>query len=312
MYVCSAAVCGDGASPVSVLQVAYLANLRRALFYQATFSTYFQHLLGIFSASAWDVFRYGKYNGSENDERQMLRQYQISGGNDMIGNVIEITNLTKTYGSGNVAVHALQGVDVQVERGEFVAIMGPSGSGKSTLMNVLGCLDRATDGTYVLDGEDVSELSKDDLAGVRNRKIGFVFQSYNLLPRLSAVKNVMLLLMYCGHDNGNGHSTEKDWYERSVAALESVGLGDRIQHRPSEMSGGQQQRVAIARALINKPSIILADEPTGNLDTHSSNEIMDIFHNLHGQGATIVMVTHEPENGEHVERVITIRDGQVV
>ncbi len=230
----------------------------------------------------------------------------------MIENVIEITDLTKTYGSGNVAVHALQGVDVQVERGEFVAIMGPSGSGKSTLMNILGCLDRSTDGTYVLDGEDVSELSKDDLAGVRNRKIGFVFQSYNLLPRLSAVKNVMLPLMYSGHNNGNGHLTEKDWYERSVAALESVGLGDRVQHRPSEMSGGQQQRVAIARALINNPSIILADEPTGNLDTHSSNEIMDIFHNLHDQGATIVMVTHEPENGEHVDRVITIRDGQVV
>ena len=231
----------------------------------------------------------------------------------MTENVIEITNLTKVYGSGDVAVHALGGVDVQVERGEFVAIMGPSGSGKSTLMNILGCLDRSTDGTYVLDGEDVSQLSKDELAGVRNRKIGFVFQSYNLLPRLSAVKNVVLPLLYNGHSNGNGHLTKEDQYARAIAALESVGLGDRVHHRPNEMSGGQQQRVAIARALINTPSIILADEPTGNLDTRSSGEIMDIFHHLHRQqGATIVMVTHEPENGAHAERIITIRDGQVV
>ena len=227
----------------------------------------------------------------------------------MVENVIEISELTKVYGTGNVAVHALRGVDVQVSRGKFVAIMGPSGSGKSTLMNILGCLDRPTDGTYVLDGEDVSRLSKDELAGVRNRKIGFVFQSYNLLPRLSAVKNVMLPLLYSG--NGNGHLTEEEQHERAIAALESVGLGERVNHRPSEMSGGQQQRVAIARALINNPSIILADEPTGNLDTRSSDEIMDIFHRLHGQGATIVMVTHEPENGAHAERVITIRDGQI-
>jgi putative ABC transport system ATP-binding protein len=231
----------------------------------------------------------------------------------MAENVIEISELTKVYGTGNVAVHALRGVDVQVNRGEFVAIMGPSGSGKSTLMNILGCLDRPTDGTYVLDGEDVSRLSKDDLAGVRNRKIGFVFQSYNLLPRLSAVKNVMLPLLYSGNGNGNGngHLTEEEQHEKAIAALESVGLGERVNHRPSEMSGGQQQRVAIARALINNPSIILADEPTGNLDTRSSDEIMDIFHRLHGQGATIVMVTHEPENGAHAERVITIRDGQI-
>jgi putative ABC transport system ATP-binding protein len=229
----------------------------------------------------------------------------------MTENVIEISELTKVYGTGSVAVHALRGVDVQVNRGEFVAIMGPSGSGKSTLMNILGCLDRPTDGTYVLDGEDVSRLSKDELAGVRNRKIGFVFQSYNLLPRLSAVKNVMLPLLYSGNGNGNGHLTEEEQYERAITALESVGLGERVHHRPSEMSGGQQQRVAIARALINTPSIILADEPTGNLDTRSSDEIMDIFHRLHGQGATIVMVTHEPENGAHAERVITIRDGQI-
>ena len=231
----------------------------------------------------------------------------------MVENVIEISELSKVYGAGEVAVHALRGVDVQVNRGEFVAIMGPSGSGKSTLMNILGCLDRPTDGTYVLDGEDVSRLSKDELASVRNRKIGFVFQSYNLLPRLSAVKNVMLPLLYSGNGNGNGngHLTEEEQHERAIAALESVGLGERVNHRPSEMSGGQQQRVAIARALINNPSIILADEPTGNLDTRSSDEIMDIFHRLHGQGATIVMVTHEPENGAHAERVITIRDGQI-
>jgi len=233
----------------------------------------------------------------------------------MTDNVIEITNLTKVYGSGDVAVHALRGVDVQVERGEFAAIMGPSGSGKSTLMNILGCLDRPTGGAYVLDGEDVSRLSKDRLAGVRNQKIGFVFQSYNLLPRLSAVKNVMLPLLYSGHhngSNGNGHLTTEQQVERAIAALESVGLGDRVHHRPNEMSGGQQQRVAIARALINDPSIILADEPTGNLDTRSSEEIMDIFHRLHDQGATIVMVTHDPESGTHAGRIITIRDGQIV
>jgi putative ABC transport system ATP-binding protein len=225
--------------------------------------------------------------------------------------LIEIAGLTKVYGKGEIAIRALCGIDVGVERGEFVAVMGPSGSGKSTLMNILGCLDRPTDGTYVLDGEDVSRLSKDELASVRNRKIGFVFQSYNLLPRLNAVKNVMLPMLYSGNGNGNGHLTEEEQHERAIAALESVGLGERVNHRPSEMSGGQQQRVAIARALINNPSIILADEPTGNLDTRSSDEIMDIFHRLHGQGATIVMVTHEPENGAHAERVITIRDGQI-
>jgi putative ABC transport system ATP-binding protein len=221
--------------------------------------------------------------------------------------LIETVGLTKIYGVGDVAVHALQGVDVQVGRGEFVAIMGPSGSGKSTLMNILGCLDRPTSGTYVLDGEDVSRLSKSKLAGVRNRKIGFVFQSYNLLPRMTAAKNVMLPLLYNGHQR----LSERECYDRAVAALESVGLGDRAHHRPNELSGGEQQRVAIARALVNKPSIILADEPTGNLDTRSGEEIMELLRQLHDQGATIVMVTHDPDCAEYAERTIHLLDGKI-
>jgi putative ABC transport system ATP-binding protein len=222
--------------------------------------------------------------------------------------IIKITDLTKVYGTGHVAVHALRGISLGVEQGEFVAIMGPSGSGKSTLMNILGCLDRPTGGTYMLGGEDVSRLGKNRLAGVRNRKIGFVFQSYNLLPRLTAAKNVMLPMLYNGHEP----MSDKTCYERAVAALESVGLGDRVRHRPNELSGGQQQRVAIARALVNHPSIILADEPTGNLDTRSSEEIMELVHRLHDQGATIVMVTHEPGIADHAERVIYLLDGRIV
>ena len=224
------------------------------------------------------------------------------------GPLIDIMALTKVYGIGDVAVHALREVDFQVQRGEFVAIMGHSGSGKSTLMNLLGCLDRPTSGTYVLDGEDISRLDKNKLASIRNRNIGFVFQSYNLLPRLTAAKNVMLPLLYNGHQR----LSDKECHESAIAALESVGLGDRAHHRPNELSGGQQQRVAIARALINNPSIILADEPTGNLDTQSSEEILDLLHQLHDQGATIVMVTHEPGLAEHAERVIFLRDGQIV
>ena len=226
----------------------------------------------------------------------------------MSDNVIEISKMTKVYGEGDIAVRALRGVDVAVRRGEFVAIMGPSGSGKSTLMNIIGCLDRSTSGLYILDGEDVSQLNKDQLAGVRNRKIGFVFQSYNLLPRLSALKNVMLPMMY----NGFQYLEEEQLLERALDKLEAVGLGDRVHHQPTKLSGGQQQRVAIARSLINDPSIILADEPTGNLDTKSSLEIMSIFHRLHAQGATIVMVTHEPERAAEAERVISLLDGNIV
>jgi putative ABC transport system ATP-binding protein len=222
--------------------------------------------------------------------------------------LIEITDLTKVYGTGSVAVQALRGVNAVVEKGEFVAVMGSSGSGKSTLMNILGCLDRPTSGTYVLDGEDVSRLSKNQLASVRNKKIGFVFQSYNLLPRLSAVKNVILPMLY----NGHNRKSDKERTERALAVLESVGLGDRAHHRPNELSGGQQQRVAIARALMNNPSIILADEPTGNLDTRSSMEIMDLLHQLHDQGTTIVMVTHEVDIASRAGRVIYLQDGQIV
>ncbi len=226
----------------------------------------------------------------------------------MSQNVIEITKLTKIYGEDDARVMALREVDLQVRRGEFVAIMGPSGSGKSTLMNILGCLDRATSGLYMLDGEDVSRLSKEQLAGVRNRKIGFVFQSFNLLPRLTALKNVMLPMMY----NGFQYLDEAMVQARAASALKSVGLGDRLHHTPMKLSGGQQQRVAIARALINEPSIIMADEPTGNLDSRSSEEIMGILHRLHNEGATIVMVTHEPERAEHAQRVIQVLDGRIL
>ncbi len=218
--------------------------------------------------------------------------------------VIEIRDVTKVYRMGDVEVHALSGASLRVQPGEMVSIMGPSGSGKSTLMNIIGCLDQATSGQYLLDGIDVNSLSDDQLAAVRSRKIGFVFQSFNLLPRTTALQNVELPLVYAGGKNRR---------QRAEAALQRVGLGDRLDHRPNELSGGQQQRVAIARALINDPAIILADEPTGNLDSKSGAEIMAIFQELNErQGITVVFVTHEPEIAEHTRRIVRLMDGQIV
>ena len=221
-------------------------------------------------------------------------------------NIIQIIELTKIYQMGDVQVKALDGISLEIKAGEFVAIMGPSGSGKSTLLNILGCLDRPASGQYLLDGEDVSRLSKVKLAFVRNQKIGFIFQSYNLLTQHSAIENVILPLIY----SRNGHD-KPERNQRGRQALEAVGLADRAQHRPAEMSGGQQQRVAIARALINDPLLILADEPTGNLDTHSGEEIMQILHGLHERGRTIVMVTHEADIAAHARRTIHVRDGKI-
>lgn len=225
----------------------------------------------------------------------------------MNNHLIEIIGVTKVYGEGEAEVHALTGMELQVERGEFVAIMGHSGSGKSTLMNIIGCLDRPTAGQYFLDGQDVSQMSRDELADVRNEKLGFIFQSFNLLPRLSALSNVMLPMLYTKED-----VSDEDSVSRAAASLKAVGLADRLHHHPNQLSGGQQQRVAIARALVNQPSLILADEPTGNLDSKSSVDIMDILNRLHKNGATIVMVTHELDIAVHAERIICVKDGKLL
>ena len=221
--------------------------------------------------------------------------------------IIQIINLSKIYGLGDIQVKALDNVSLTVTEGEFVAIMGPSGSGKSTLMNILGCLDRPSEGNYLLAGEDVSEMDKVQLASIRNQKLGFVFQSYNLLPRVSALDNVMLPMLY---DNRN-NTSEEEQRSRALKALEQVGLAERVNHQPHELSGGQCQRVAIARALVNEPVLILADEPTGNLDTKSSIEIMNILSKLHDEGKTIVMVTHENDIASYAQRIIHFRDGRV-
>jgi len=223
-----------------------------------------------------------------------------------MNHVIESRALTRTYLMGKTEIHALRGVDLEVSPGEMVAIMGASGSGKSTLMNILGCLDRPTSGTYLLDGVRVDSLSRNKLADVRNRKIGFVFQGFNLLPRTTALENVELPLLY--DRSGKGRDTRK----LAAHALERVGLADRMEHEPSELSGGQQQRVAIARALVTEPSLILADEPTGNLDTRTSIEIIALFQALNAEGVTILLVTHEADIAQYARRAVELRDGRVI
>src|SRR6202162_1681377 len=218
--------------------------------------------------------------------------------------VIDIENITKNYVMGEETVHALRGVSLQIRRNEYIAVMGPSGSGKSTLMNMVGCLDTPTSGRYDFNGRNVAEMDDDELAAIRNREIGFVFQTFNLLPRSDALRNVELPLIYSGMDSG----------ERRGVALESLrrgGLAERVHHKPNEMSGGQRQRVAIARAMVNSPSIVLADEPTGNLDSKTGEEIMAVFAHLHGQRNTIILVTHEHDIAQHAHRIIFIRDGKI-
>ncbi len=219
--------------------------------------------------------------------------------------VIQVRDVTKVFALGQVRVRALQGVSLRIERGEFVAIMGSSGSGKSTLMNILGCLDAPTEGRYLLDGRDVRDLDDDDLADLRNRKIGFVFQSFNLVPRTSAVANVELPLAYAGLPRAERR-------RRAEAALAAMGMTERLAHLPSELSGGQQQRVAVARAIVTNPSLILADEPTGNLDSHSTEDVLDIFEQLNEEGRTVVVITHEPDVAARAARLIRLSDGEVV
>lgn len=222
--------------------------------------------------------------------------------------LIKVQDLTKVYPMGEVEVRALRGVSINIEQGEWVAIMGPSGSGKSTLMHIIGCLDTPTGGSYLLNGVNVGEMDDDQLASIRNREIGFVFQTFNLLSRATALKQVMLPLQY---SRNGARIAPAERRKRAVEVLKKVGLGDRLQHRPTELSGGQQQRVAIARALVNNPKILMVDEPTGNLDSVSGREIMDIFHRLHAEGITVVMVTHDTEISSEAERVLHLFDGRI-
>ncbi len=221
-----------------------------------------------------------------------------------MSNLIKIEGLTKSYTIGEETVNALNGVDLEILKNEYVALMGPSGSGKSTLMNILGCLDRPTSGDYFLNGPNVSTLTDNELAEIRNKEIGFVFQTFNLLPKYTALENVALPLVYAGW-------TEEKRLKRAKQVLEQVGLADRMLHKPNELSGGQRQRVAVARALVNKPSIILADEPTGNLDTKTSHEIMRLFQDIHDLGNTVILVTHEEDIASHANRIIRMRDGKI-
>lgn len=218
--------------------------------------------------------------------------------------IIKTSEISKIYQMGTQTVNALQSISIKIDRGEYVAFMGPSGSGKSTLMNIVGCLDTPTDGTYILNNKDVSHMTENELADVRNKEIGFVFQTFNLLPRATALENVALPLIYAGYG-------KSDREEKAMQVLENVSLADRADHKPNELSGGQRQRVAIARALVNDPSIILADEPTGNLDSKTSYDIMDLFHDLHESGNTIIMVTHEDDIAHYAHRIVRLRDGLV-
>ena len=250
-------------------------------------------------ALAGVILTLGAVDASEGSEGAPARAVAATA-----GDLIRLTAVTKTYDAGELAVQALRGIDLTVEKGQMTAIIGPSGSGKSTLMHILGCLDGPTTGTYRLEGQDVSSMSGFQLAGVRNRKIGFVFQTFNLLPKASLLRNVELPMLYAGLGSAERR-------RRAQAALDRVGLGDRRKHRPSELSGGQRQRSAIARALVMEPTLVLADEPTGNLDSRTGDEILQIFHQMHARGETIVIVTHDPRIAAQCQRVVQIVDGRI-